>query len=86
MRVYFVFEDALDDSGVNLSFVDVPTQKPGEAIQSVKVAAASGDLWKQLYPDVDDSEGLFALMETNMTCLDISSLPQEHNPATVLPV
>ena len=28
IRVYFVFEDPLDDAEVNLSFVDVPTQDP----------------------------------------------------------
>ncbi|HLJ30768.1 MAG TPA: hypothetical protein VKY85_28955 [Candidatus Angelobacter sp.] len=84
IRVYFVFEDSLDDSGVNLSFIDVSTQDPGKALQSVKDAAVSGELWKRLYPDGPDLDNPYLLLETKMMYLDVSALPQEHAGAIVL--
>lgn len=50
IRVYFVFEDPLDDTGVNLSYVDVPTKDPAKAFSRVQEAATSGELWTNLYP------------------------------------
>jgi len=84
IRVYFVFEDPLDDSGVNLSFVDVPTHHPGEALQRVGEAAGSGQLWKAMYPD--DEEHPYKLIRNKMSYLDISALPREANADTVLAV
>ena len=49
IRVYFIFEDPLDDAQVNLSFVDVPTRDPRKAFERVEQAAESGELWKQMY-------------------------------------
>jgi len=48
IRVYFIFEDPLDDAEVNLSFVDVPTRDPRKALERVEQAAESGELWKQM--------------------------------------
>ena len=48
IRVYFIFEDPLDDAEVNLSFVDVPTRDPRKAFERVEQAAESGELWKQM--------------------------------------
>ena len=83
-RVYFVFEDPLDDAGVNLSFVDVPTNDPRRAFERVEQAAESGELWKQMYPD--DEEHPYMLIKAKMTCLDISPLRHEQSPDTVLAI
>ncbi len=84
IRVYFVFEDPLDDAQVNLSFVDVPTRDPGKALQRVEEAAASGQLWKAMYPD--DEEHPYALIKNKMSYLDISALPGEPSADTVLAI
>jgi len=80
IRVYFVFEDPLDDAGVNLSFIDIPTQDPREACRRVEDAARSGELWKQLYPDEQDHP--YDLIK--MSYLDISTLTEEMAADTVL--
>ena len=49
IRVYFIYEDPLDDSGVNLSFVDVPTRNPAKAFLRVRRAAQSGELCFFIY-------------------------------------
>ncbi len=82
IRVYFVFEDPLDDDGVNLSFVDVPTQNPRKAFRRVVEAAESGELWNNLYPD--DEEHPYTLLDTKMTYLNISRLAHEQSADTVL--
>jgi hypothetical protein len=82
IRVYFVFEDPLDDSEVNLSFVDVPTQDPDKALERVEEAAGSGELWKIVYPD--DQEHPYTLIKSKMVYLDISALPHESTADTVL--
>ena len=84
IRVYFVFEDPLDESEVNLSFVDVPTGDPDKALDRVEQAAESGELWKNLYPD--DRETSYALIKDKMMCLDISALPGEPKADTVLAI
>lgn len=84
IRVYFVFEDPLDDDEVNLSFVDVPTQDPGKALERVEEAAESGELWKALYPD--DEEHPYTLIKNKMSYLDISALPHELSADTVLAI
>lgn len=84
MRVYFVYEDPLDDTGVNLSFVDVPTRDPYEALARVERAAVSGELWKFMYPD--DREHPYTLMKYKMACLNISALPDEPTVDTILSV
>jgi hypothetical protein len=82
IRVYFVFEDPLDDAGVNLSFVDVPTRDPGKAFLRVEEAAGSGELWKAMYPD--EREHPYTLIRNKMSCLDISALPDEPSSETIL--
>ena len=84
IRVYFVFEDPLDDAQVNLSFVDVPTRDPSKALQRVEEAAGSGQLWKTMYPD--DREHPYTLIRNKMSYLDISGLPHEWSGDTVLPI
>lgn len=74
IRVYFVFEDPLDESGVNLSFADVPTRDPEKAFERVEKAAESGELWRAMYPD--DEEHPYMLISDKMMYLDISALPQ----------
>jgi len=82
IRVYFVFEDPLDDSGVNLSYVDVPTSEQGEALRRVVAAASSGRLWQNLYPE--DEEHPYKLIEDKMTCMDVSALRGQHRAETTL--
>jgi hypothetical protein len=84
IRVYFVFEDPLDDEGVNLSFVDVLTQEPTDALRRVEEAANSGELWRNLYPD--DSEHPYMLITSKMMYLDVSRLPAEATAEAVLPM
>ena len=84
IRVYFVFNDPLDDSEVNLSYVDVPTRDPAKAFKRVDEAAESGELWKSIYPD--DLEHPYTLIKNKMAYLDISALPHEATADTVLAV
>jgi len=84
IRVYFVYEDPLDEAGVNLSFVDVSTRDPSKAFERIEEAAESGELWEHLYPD--DHEHPYTLVKTKMTYLDISKLPLEQSADTVLAV
>lgn len=84
IRVYFVFQDPLDETEVNLSFVDVPTRDAGKAFERVEEAAESGELWKNMYPD--DREQSYMLIKTKMMYLDISALPHEPSIDTVLAV
>ena len=84
IRVYFVFEDPLDDAGVNLSYADVPTTDPGKALRRIHGAAESGELWRALYPD--GKEHPYALVASKMTYLDISALPNRSNSDTVLAI
>jgi hypothetical protein len=81
IRVYFVYEDPIDETGVNLSYVDVPISNPGRAFGRVIEAAESGELWKLLYPD--DEEPCYKLMTTHMTYLDVTSLPPERGVLTL---
>lgn len=76
IRVYFIFEDPLDDDGVNLSFVDLPTRDPREAFQRVEEAAQSGELWRSLYPN--DREHPYELIKTKMMYLEISTSLDER--------
>lgn len=82
IRVYFVFEDPLDESGINLSFADVPTQHPGEAFARVERAADSGELWKAMYPEQPEHD--YTLIKSKMMYLDISSLARQPNADTIL--
>jgi len=82
IRVYFVFEDPLDDEGVNLSYVDVPSEDPATALRRVAEAAESGELWRNLYPD--DEEHPYVLIESKMTYLDVSGLTREQGAETTL--
>ena len=84
IRVYFVFEDPLDDTGFNLSFVDVPTRDPHRAFERIEEAAESGELWKLMYPD--DQEHPYTLVENKMSSLDISALPDEPSADTLLAI
>jgi len=84
IRVYFIFEDPLDDEEVNLSFVDVPPRDPRKALERVEQAAESGELWKQMYPD--DEEHPYTLVRTKMMYLDISTLNHEHSADTTLAI
>jgi hypothetical protein len=73
IRIYFVYEDPLDEEEINLSFVDVPTQDPMEAFGRLEAAAESGKLWKRMFPD--DEEYPYTLIRTKMLFLDVSALP-----------
>lgn len=84
IRVYFVFEDPLDDAEVNLSFVDVPTRDPDKALERIEEAAESGELWKLMYPD--DQEHPYRLIKDKMSYLDISALPHEPSADTILAI
>jgi len=84
IRVYFVFEDLIDETGVNLSFVDVPTENPIKAFERVEEAARSGKLWRNMYPD--EREHPYTLFRTKMMYLDISALPQEQSADTTLAI
>jgi hypothetical protein len=84
IRIYFVFEDPLDESEVNLSFVDVPTRDPDKAFERVEKAAESGELWKNMYSDDEDHP--YTLIKDKMMYLDISALPGAPNPDTVLAI
>ena len=75
IRVYFVFDDPMDEEGVNLSFIDVPTRDPRHAFTLVEDAAGSGELWRRLYPD--DRRHPYRLLSSKMMYLDISALPHE---------
>ena len=82
IRIFFVYEDPLDEAGVNLSFVDVPTRDPVQAFGRVEDAAASGELWRNMYPD--DQEHPYRLVKNKMMYQDISMLPNEHSADTTL--
>ena len=84
IRVYFVYEDPLDEGGVNLSFADVPTQDPGKAPACMEEAAESGELWKSMYPE--DQECPYRLIRNKMMFLDVSGLSNEVSADTVLPM
>ena len=84
IRVYFVFEDPLDDAEANLSFVDVPTGDPEKALERVEVAAESGELWKSMYPD--DRKHPYMLIKSKMMHLDISAVPHEASADTILAI
>jgi hypothetical protein len=84
IRIYFLFDDPLDEEEVNLSFVDIPTRNPAEAFARVEAAAESGELWKNMYPD--DKEHPYRLINNKMMYLDVSTLPHEHNSESILPV
>jgi hypothetical protein len=82
IRVYFIFYDPLDDDGINLSYVDVRTKNPTEAVRRVEEGARSGQLWRNMYPENEDWP--YELVNGKMTFLDISGLPHEHRRETVL--
>ncbi len=82
IRVYFVFNDPLDEAGVNLSFADVPTRDPAKAFKRVEEAAESGKLWESMYPD--DREHPYTLIKAKMMYLDVSALPREPSVETIL--
>jgi hypothetical protein len=79
-----VFEDPLDETEVNLSFVDVPTRDPGKAFERVEEAAESGELWKNMYPD--DRDRPYTLISSKMMYLDVSTLPQVPSADTILAI
>ena len=82
IRVHFIFEDPLDQAGVNLSYVDVATQDPTKAMERVEQAAESGALWRNLYPE--DEEHPYALIKGKMMYLDITAIPSETNADVLL--
>lgn len=84
IRVYFVFHDPLDETGVNLSFVDVPTGDPAKAFDRVEEAAQSGELWRNMYPD--DQEHPYSLIKAKMMYFDLSALLHEPIKDTVLAI
>ena len=84
IRVYFIFDDPLDESEVNLSFADVPTRDPSRAVQRIEEAAESGELWKGMYPD--DPDHPYRLIKGKMSYLDISALPHGLSEDTVLKI
>lgn len=83
IRIYFVYKDPLDETGVNLSFADVPTSDPTAAFLRIEDAAESGELWKRMYPRDEDRP--YTLLKTHMMYLDISALPIPQRANTILP-
>jgi hypothetical protein len=84
IQVYFVFEDPADESGVNLSFADVPTQDPEKAFERVEEAAESGELWRAMY--TDDEDHPYTLINDKMIYLDISTLTHGPSAESILPI
>lgn len=84
IRVYFVFKDPLDDAEVNLSFADVPTRDPGQALKRIQEAAESGELWKSMYPE--DREHPYSLIKSKMMYLDISAIPHDKSTDSMLAI
>jgi hypothetical protein len=82
IRVYFVYEDPIDETGVNLSFVDVLTRDPRRAILRVHEAADTGELWKSMYPR--DKQHPYTLIKSHISYLDISALSYEVRAHSVL--
>jgi len=82
IRVYFVFNDPLDETGINLSFVDVATRDAARAFKRVEEAAESGRLWESMYPD--DRKHPYTLIKTKMMYLDVSALPHDPSADAVL--
>ena len=82
IRVYFVFEDPLDDTGINLSYVDVAVKTPRDALERVEQAAQSGELWRNLYPQ--DEECPYALIKDKMMYVDIAGTPERSAAAVLL--
>jgi len=76
IRVYFVFEDPLDEAGVNLSCVDIAMQEPGEALERFEQAAESGELWRALYPE--DVEHPYKLIKGKAMYLDVTVLQSQR--------
>lgn len=70
IRVCFVFEDPLDDTGINLSYVDVDVKSPREALERVEEAAESGELWRNLYPE--DEKYPYTLIKDKMMYVEIA--------------
>jgi len=82
IRVYFVFEDPLDDTGINLSYVDVPVKAPREALERVEQAAESGALWRNLYPDDEDYP--YTLITGKMMHVEIAATREGSGAAVLL--
>ena len=82
IRVYFIFEDPLDDAGVNLSYVDIPTHEPAEALERVEQAAESGELWRTLYPE--DEEHPYTLIKGKTMYLDVTVLHSQRSADVLL--
>lgn len=82
IRVYFVYEDPFDETEVNLSFVDLPTQDPRLALQRVEEAAESGELWMNMYPDANEHP--YTLVKSKMMYLDVSRPLHTQDAASVL--
>ncbi len=84
IRVYFVYEDPLDEVNVNLSFIDVPTRSASKALRRVSEAATSGELWTTLYGS-NGGDG-YRLIESKMTYLNITAVRGEWSESTLLPI
>lgn len=84
IRVYFIFEDPFDETGLNLSYVDVPTRNATRAFEQVERAANSGELWARMYPDQEYRP--YKLIGQKMMYIDITDLRQESTLETVLRV
>lgn len=84
IRVYFIFKDPFDDTEVNLSYADVPTQDASGAFRRVQEAASSGELWRLLFPE--NEERPYSILHGKMAYLDISTLTHEATPDTILPI
>ena len=83
IRVYFVFRDPLDDSGVNLSYVDVKGAKDfPAALQRVRVADESRELWENLYPYQSKED--YRLIPEKMSPIDITDLPDVQDKYTTI--
>ena len=82
IRVYFVFEDPLDDTGINLSYVDVDVKAPREALERVEQAAESGELWRNLYPEDEDYP--YILIKAKTMYLEIAAADDQAGDAVLV--
>lgn len=76
-------DDPTDEADVNLSYIDMATADPSEAFYRVELAAESGELWQNMFPN--EEEHPYTLIRTKMMYLDISALVHEHHAETTLP-
>jgi hypothetical protein len=86
MRAYFVFVDALDEDGVNLSYIEAECDRPQDILAILYKAAATGKLWRNLYP-AESGPGYkdcYKLLPDKVMWIDITNSPEEWNATSLI--